>query len=543
MAKHRAANGQFAKKDAGALVRARPSALSSGPYHGASMGSQDMAMWRPYLGSADGDFLPNRSDIVARARDLVRNDGAAAAAVTRGADLVVGHRWLLASKPDREALGIDREACRVLARQMETQFRKWADDPRKFCDRRRRQNFASLLTMMARQLVGPEGESLAIMGFKARPGARFNTTIEVIDPDRLSNPGGLQDTDWLRGGVELDEDGAPVGVHIRKRHPNDVGYGDNFVWEFVPWETEWGRPIVLHHFEHERAGQNRGVSRFASVLAGFKQLSRQTEAEMATALLNAMMAGFVKTNVDPATVAQSLGLAGADATGMNNSWQDLRAEFYGQTPVTMNGVRIPVLLPGDEVELNTAERSTGSYVQFRAAFLSQIASTLGLSYEQLAMDFSRTNYSSARAALNEVWRTVTARRANLGAGVANPCYMAVMEEAFDSGFITPPPGAPPFEEAPDAYCACLWIGPSRGYIDPLKDRQANQTGIDACLMTLEQACAENGDDYEDTLDQLALEAEQRKERGLPPGGNPANLALVPASEAPAVQPAPGDQAV
>lgn len=538
---NRDSRGRYAKADAGALVRPQRSALNGGPYDAASVTRQDIGMWRAYLASHDADFLPNRNDIVARARDLVRNDPAASAAVTRAADLVVGNRWLLAAKPDAEALGIDRAANRRLARQMEAAFRKWADDPRKFCDRKRRQTFAGMLTLMARQIAGPEGEALGVLGFKTRPGAKFRTTLEVVDPDRLSNPDGLMDTDYLRGGIALDDDGAPKGAWFRRHHPNDVALtGDQFVWDFVPWETEWGRPIVLHHYEHERAGQNRGVSRFASVLSGFKQLSRFTEAQLASAVLNAMMAGFIKTNGDPGAVAQSLGM-GVDET--TKSWQDDRMEFYGQHPVVMNGVRLPVLPVGDEIELNVAERSSANYTQFRAAFLSTIASTLGLSYEQLSMDFSRTNYSSSRAALNEVWRTVMARRTSFAAGVAAPAYLAVMEEAFDLGYVETPAGAPPFEEAPDAYCAAMWIGPSRGSVDPVKDFQAAQIAIDNCFMTLEQVCAENGWDYEDQLDQLATEAVQRKERGLPPGGNPANLALVPTSDRPEPAPPARDQAV
>lgn len=517
-----------------------PTALA--PYRGAD-GGQATALWRTWVASADADYLYDRDTIVARARDLVRNDGAASAAVTRAADLVVGHRFTLAAKPDAEALGIDRATARALGRAMEREFRAWGDDPRRFCHRQRRLTFAGMLQLMARQIAGPEGEALGVLAYddkRLAAGARYATTLDVVDPDRLSNPSGQLDSDTLRGGVEMDLDGAPVRYHVRKRHPVDVGVASSYTWEAVPAETPWGRPVVLHWFEHERAGQSRGVSRFAAILATFRQLGRLTEAELDNAVLNALFGAFVKTGSDAASIAQSL----STETGAGEYF-DARTGFYGDHPVVMNGLRVPVLMPGDEIQLNTSPRNTGDYVQFRASFLQSVASALGLSYEQLAMDFSRTNYSSARAALNEVWRTVQARRQGLVHAVAAPLYFAVMEEAFARGYVTAPPGAPSFDERPDAYCRALWIGAARGSVDPVKDRQAVQVGIEVGVTTLEQACAEEGLDYEDVLDQQAFEAAARAERGLSSPNVAAVLAVVPPSageQRPPTETPPPDQA-
>lgn len=497
------------------------------PYKGASVTSPNIGLWRASLSSADSDILYDRDTLVARSRDLIRNDGAASVAVKRSADLVVGNRWVLAAKPDAEQLGIDRTAARALGRQMEREFRAWAEDPRKFCDRRRRLSFAGMLTVMARQLGGAEGECLGVMGFKKRPGARYQTTLEVVDPDRLSNPMGVPQGPNMRGGIELDDDGAPVAAHIRKA-VGSVGMMPSYEWERVAWETPWGRPIVLHHFEHERAGQNRGVPPFAPILEAFKQNSTLGSAETSNALLNALMGAFVVTDGDPRSIAEALSTASEENEG---PW-DMRAGFYEDNPVIMNGLRVPVLAPGDKLQLNTSPRQTQSYIAFRNAFLGIMAAQLNLSYEQVSMDFSRTNYSSARAAFNEVWRTVYGRRRGLADGVAGPIYFSVMEEAFASGYIETPPGAPTFDERPDAYCRALWIGPARGTVDPVKDRQAAQIGIEVGLTTLEQECAEAGMDYEDVIDQLQYEAQLRSSAGLQPANVAAILGVAPPSDLP-----------
>ena len=47
------------------------------------------------------------------------------------------------------------------------------------------------------------------------------TTIQLIEPDRLSNPYNSTDSKNLRGGVEIDHFGAPVAYYILKEHPGD----------------------------------------------------------------------------------------------------------------------------------------------------------------------------------------------------------------------------------------------------------------------------------------------------------------------------------
>lgn len=508
----------------------RPNEAHASAYAGAGYSHQSTRVWNPILASADADLLYDRDTLVARARDLTRNDGAAAAAVIHAADLIVGHRWVLAAKPDYRALGIDRTAARELGRAMEREFYAWAHDPRKHCDKRRRQTFPGLLTLMAKQWAGPEGEGLGVLGWREEArrqilGARYATCLDVIDPDRLSNPFGQPDTDFLRGGIELDEDGAPVAAHFRKGHEIDAGFSaKQYEWERVPWENPGGRPIVLHVFDHDRAGQNRGVTRFAPILIALRQLAQITEAEASNTLLNALFGAFIKTGYDPKSIAEAL------STEDVNAW-DIRSAFYEKAPLLLNNVRMPVLAPGDEVQLNTASRTTQPFIEFRAAFLSIVASMTGISYEQLSRDFSRTNYSSARAALNEVWRTVGGKRAQLGQNIASPIYVAVMEEAFDRGYLVEPTGAPPFEDAIAAYCDAMWIGPALGSVDPVKDRQAAQIGMEIGVTTLEQVCAEEGVDYEDTLDQLAYEKQAREERGLAPV-NPAIYGVAAPSETP-----------
>jgi hypothetical protein len=54
--------------------------------------------------------------------------------------------------------------------------------------------------------------------------------------------------------------------------------------------------------------------------------------------------------------------------------------------------------------------------------LCVFASATGISVEQVTQDWSRTNYSSARAALMETWKTLMRRRHQFTTNTATPMY-------------------------------------------------------------------------------------------------------------------------
>jgi len=61
----------------------------------------------------------------------------------------------------------------------------------------------------------------------------------------------------------------------------------------------------------------------------------------------------------------------------------------------------------------------------------------------------------------------------------------------------------------------MWMGPPRGWIDPVKEAQAAVLRMDAGLSTLEQECAEQGMDWEDNVYQRAIERDRFKALDLP----------------------------
>src|SRR5690606_6581458 len=120
-----------------------------------------------------------------------------------------------------------------------------------------------------------------------------------------------------------------------------------------------------------------------------------------------------------------------------------------------------------------------------------------------------------------VGRSDGADRHAFAQGFARPIFAAWLEEAIARGEVKLPPGAPDFWEAKAAYCRCRWIGPGRGWVDPVKEAQASQIRMEIGLSTLEDEAAEQGRDYQEIIDQRARERREWAAAGLPDPNLPA----------------------
>jgi lambda family phage portal protein len=484
-----------------------PTAYRSGSYH-----SQEMAAWRPFSASADAAILPNRDLSIARVRDLVRNDPHAVAGVAKLVDMLIGAGLRSSSKPDMRALGLspskkkDAKIARELGEAMEAEWRTFANDPLRRCDAQRRLSMNGMFRLLCRTWV-INGETTASLGWKNR--GRYSTCVRAIDPDRLSQPNGAATTATMRAGVEFDDDGEPIAYHVRNGHPSDwYDIRPNaLTWTRIPRSTSWGRPVFIHGFEPDREDQARAITPFAALMQRMRMIGKFADTELASAMVNALFAAFVKSSLPVDAVNQAF-------TPQTLTYADKRLDHYEKFPAMLNGVRIPVMPVGDEIQINNATRSTVSFPKFQSAFLQSIAAALGVSYEQLSMDWSMVNYSSARAALNEVWRHIMTIFSAFTEQVADPIRLAVIEEAFDRGYIVAPKGLPDFWDMPGAYLRGRWIGPGRGYVDPVKEAQGAGLRMGNMTATLETECADQGGDLEETLDQIAREEAMLKDRGL-----------------------------
>jgi len=478
--------------------------LSSGAHLGASGTAKEVQNWWPSKGSADADLLPDLAVLRERSRDITRNNGIGAGIVQTTHDNVVGAGARLKAKPDFRALGKSREWAAEWGQKTEARWRAYAET--KESDAAWTLTFAAQTGQVFRAgLVN--GEAIALPLWLPWKGSTFQTRFQVVESDRLCNPDNRADTDKLRGGVELDRYGRPVAYHIRKTHPGDMSWGINAPgeWERIPSETSWGRARVLHIHEKERTGQTRGKPLLAAVLPQFRMADTYVRTEMQAALINAFVAAFMETPLPAEDVATMLGADTNDA-----KWQDY-ANNQAQYIAPLRGAAIIPVMPGTKMTPWAPARPSDQFTAFTEAVYQHIGVGVGLPRELLLKDFSKTNYSSARASLLEAYRFFVGRRRWLTDFWLNPVYILWLEEQVNGGFIE----APGFYENMYAYGRCVWGWPPRGWVDPVKEAEATKVRMAIGISTLERECAEQGEDWEDVQDQRALEMRRLEELGLP----------------------------
>lgn len=497
---------------------ARRRNVMSAAYQAASYDHPTLSNWRPSNWSGQSSQAFGRDFIASRIHDLARNDGWASAGVARFVDETIGSGWRLASKPNAATLGVSDDEADELGDQIESLWKDYAQDTGFWCDAEREANAAGVLglAMRHRFLDGEAAAHIVWRGDEAgAPLAPtgYGTCVHVIDPQRISNPNGRMDTELLRQGVELDEWGAAVGYHVRRQHPGDniLVPSSLYVWDYVERDIA-GRPNFVLMKERKRAGERRGVSDLVATLRKHKQVTDADDFELQAIALNAVLAAFVTSPFDLEQLAEDFG-AGTSARVLGD-YAAGQAAYYKEDPIRLPGAQLNFLRPGEDVSFSKSEHPNSNFEVFERNAMRNIASALGLTYEMLTMDWSQVNYSSARAAMLVIYRSLTARKDAFAAGFMMPWYRAWLEEVFDRRLIRLPGHAVSFEANPAGWCHADWIGPGRGWVDPEKEAKAAAIRMSTATTTLEDETAEQGGDWKENIRQKSREERFAAKHGV-----------------------------
>ena len=486
-------------------------------FNAADRTSDELASWYAPEMTGDTALLPHLGTLRGRHHDTIRNNGFMSGAVQTHLDNVIGSGLRLNVKPDWKYLGLaneaDAEKTAEWERITQSKFNSWAYDVNNYCDASRKKNFAGIMAQAYRSYL----TSFEIFGtaeWIPRAGSKFCTAIQLLDPARLSNPYGQSDTSKLRAGVVSGDMGEPVAYCISSAL-DEIQNSSASVrnWKRVPCETEWGRKIVIHRFDEEQPGQSRGKTGIVSVLSKVKMLEKFEGVTLQASILNAMYAAVIVSSMD----WQSVGAAiGANADDPTLAYMENVSAFHKESGIRFNGLKIPHLFPGEELKITESKHPSAQFNQFEEAALRYLAAGANLTYEQFSRDWSKSNYSSARGALLEVWRFFAGRHVHIAAPFATDVYLLWLEEAIDNGEVELFPGAPDFYEAKTAWGGCKWIGPGRSHIDPEKEANATRIEYGMHLTTLEEEAAARGKDWEDVLIQRQQEDRRMRQLGLNP---------------------------
>lgn len=491
-------------------TRSTSTAMPTGAHKGADLNDRSLSDWTGTAGSADADLLGEIDILRSRGQDIARNSGIAAGILGTYKDNIVGTGPRLSSRANYGHLGRSIEWQKALAEQIDHKFSEWFNS--RDMDVGRRWSGGKQTELVVSSLV-TQGEAFGLLYWDdPTPTRKWRTRLQLIESARVSTPGQMRDSDTMRGGIELDSRGAPVAIHVRTKHPGDwtltgmLGTAEK--WERVEFETAWGRPRVIHVYDAQTIGESRGKSWFSPVLSEFKKLDKYHDAEIKSAIMQAMIALLVTTPLGSDAVANMFNAV--DEEGYMNL-RNATAGAYKK--VKLNGPMVLKANPGDAVTPFAATKNAQAFDSFVETFIRMIGVGMNLPYELTFRDFSQTNYSSARAAMLEAWRFFKRVRQLIETQWLQPLFRCWLEEAISSGAVV---GVTLDEFYGEMYAVmrCRWIWPGRGWVDPLKEVQATELKLDNLLTTHEDEAAEQGYTFGELVEQRAREMAQIKDAGL-----------------------------
>lgn len=449
--------------------------------------------WLPTGGSADEDLLRDLPALREKSRDLNRNDAYAAGITESIVTNVVGIGIRPQSRVDNEVLGMSEDQVDLFQKSAERSWHRWVE----FSDLTGRMDFYGIQHLVERQIL-ENGEVFILPLMVDTPESPYMFKLQVIEADRVDTPSDKRSDKKIRAGIELDDNGRPVAYWVRKSHPGEMRYrthsgnsSENYIR--YPAFNEMGRRNIMHLYYMKRPGQTRGIPFFAPVINYFKDLSDSIEAELVSEKIAACFSVFIKRN---------------NPTGLSLS----------NTNRIENGKRLETLEPGvieylnidEEIQFADPKRPGSNFTPFVELILRAIGSALNLPFEIVIRDFTRSNYSSARAALQEARRFFKERQKFLERELCQPVWDMLLEEAFLIGELP----VVKFYQDRINLTRARWISPGWGWIDPTKEVDAARSAVEGLMSSHADEMAAQGKDWEEVYEQLAREKKKREELRL-----------------------------
>lgn len=500
-----------------------------GAYESADRFNHSLSGWQPSIQPVDQEISEAKELSEARVRDMRRNNARIDHGVRVNQDGIVGSKFSLNAKPVSSMLGRTfDEAWEIeFQEEVEAKFGLYAESSEGYIDAQGSMTFTDEVRLAVGQSV-VSSEVLASVEWLGTQGRPYGTAIQFIDPDRLSTPMGQMDSSRLRNGIARDRFGAPVGYHIRERHPGDfLDVDKQFTWKFVRARKAWGRKNIIHIYEPLRPDQTRGISAMTAALKEMRMLSRFSDVALQNAVVNATYAMSIESELPAEAVYTALGAEG-NADAANSAISSYATQYLAQLAqysksgrsLLLDGVKIPHLYPGTKLRMHPLGNMQSPGTQLEESFLRSIAASLGIAYEQFSLNFSDNSYSGIRASIGESQKHMTARKRMFADRFASSVYRLWLEEAIMRGHIESIPAR--FRNVDwlysgqnlDALTNAQWIGAGQPVIDPLKEAKAIQVMLSEGLTTREAEAAKRGLDWREVDKQRAREMRSEQELGL-----------------------------
>lgn len=454
---------------------------------------------RARFGSGDYHLdAGSRATLRDRSRDILRNDGLYRAIIESRTDMTIG-RGLSAQADSGDA---------AWNRQAEDLWRTWAKG---MVDVAGKFSLNQIQSMVLGE-VDTAGDLLAVF---------TNAGLQLIESERIVSPHmGATRTPELVDGVTID---PATGRHL--------------TYHVADWDAQSGSSLkpetkkisaanAVLLTTCERVSQTRGAPSLASVLNDFDDGHEFRMASLEQARIAAFLALVGKAQ-DPTATRNNL------ATG--SRYEEADDDFGNTTGRTVHEQEMKsgsLLWIGinESIEAISTGNQQAQFDPFWRSIVSIACAAAGLPPEVVLKDFTRTNYSSARAALLQARTAFQRRREWFIACFLNRVWRWKVAGWVQTGLL-------PLHEG---MYRVRWTMPSMGQIDPQKEVEGAREAFANSFTTFGEIAESMGYDGDELMERVAAEKNKMRALGLEvpttggtakatPGGAPEEKPAAPAS--------------
>ena len=376
---------------------------------------------------------------------------------------------------------------------VEMHWERWGKD----CDLSgRHKSFYSLLRTVIKG-VARDGEAvIRVVRDRRLP---YGMALQLLEADRLDDTlnATLDNGNVIRQGVELDSALRPVAYYIKTAHPGEAFAVQGQRTERVPARD------VYHLFTPERAEQVRGITWLHAVIIRGSVIHRFEEAAVIAAEIGASKIAALERSEDAPDV---IGAGMADSIS------------GGLPQIKVEAGEMFELPPGYKLNSWNPDYPHANFESFLKACLRGLAAGLDVAAHNLTGDMTEVNYSSARIAELSERETWMILQDWLITSFVQPLYEDWLALNMLSGTITFPLSgkAIPADRFAKFRDASRFQGRRWQWVDPAKEADANAKLLEIGLTSRTRIASEQGEEFEDILDELAMEQSLMQDAGLMP---------------------------
>ena len=372
------------------------------------------------------------------------------------------------------------------------------------CDSTGQQTFHELTALWLEEVIVGGGCLVHYKVMRPSRSRRIPLALELIPEEQF-----VDDRDDFIQFQNRKKSSNPIirGIEIQASTGRPVAY---WIHHTVLTGDDGAEPVRLpadqchYSFFRKRIGQYRGVTLLHAAIMWLWKLGYYTDNElMASAIKSCYAAVIQQDKEDWDNDAQ---FADGDPDGpvvdaYGNAIEKIQPGIIARmtVPGKISGVG-PNVPPSDSIGwVNFIERS--------------IAIGGNLSYEEIARDYSRGNFSSTRASANSDRKRFRPMQKFCVNHFGFPSYTRFGQWASMRG-LEGFPAIDDFVANIDDWLDTTWNTPGWESVNPWDDVRASVLATQNGMNTRENFLSDRGHDWEETFDQLEREEQAREDRGL-----------------------------